>query len=187
MKKIYLIGGGGHCKSCIDVIESTKEYEIIGIFDTEEKVGRDVLGYPIIDTDSNIQKYKDNNIFFLITIGQIKSSSIREKFFELNLPLATIKSPRSYVSKYSTIGAGTIIMHDAFINAGVKIGQNCIINTKALIEHDAEINDHCHISTAAIINGDCTVNERTFIGSNTVLKHGVEVPPNSVIGHGGKL
>ena len=37
MKKIILIGGGGHCKSCIDVIESEKKYTIKGILEKKSK------------------------------------------------------------------------------------------------------------------------------------------------------
>ena len=33
MKNIILIGGGGHCKSVIDVIEQEKKYKISGIVD----------------------------------------------------------------------------------------------------------------------------------------------------------
>ena len=33
MKNIILIGAGGHCKSCIDVIESEKKYKIVGLID----------------------------------------------------------------------------------------------------------------------------------------------------------
>ncbi len=35
-EKIVLIGGGGHCRSAIDVIELTNKYEIIGIVDIKE-------------------------------------------------------------------------------------------------------------------------------------------------------
>ena len=38
MKNLYLIGGGGHCKSCIDVIEQEKKYKIKGIFDLLKKL-----------------------------------------------------------------------------------------------------------------------------------------------------
>jgi sugar O-acyltransferase (sialic acid O-acetyltransferase NeuD family) len=187
MKKLYLIGGGGHCKSCIDVIESTGEYEIQGIFDLPEKVGDKILGYRIIDTDENICKYQTENTNFLITLGQIKSSTLREKMFSLKLPLATIISPRSHVSKHAKLGVGTIIMHDALVNAGAEIGDNCIINTKALIEHDAKIGNHCHISTSAVVNGDCVVGDRTFIGSNTVLKNGLTVEADQLITYGDKV
>jgi FlaA1/EpsC-like NDP-sugar epimerase len=49
--KIILIGAGGHCRSCIDVIEQQDRFEILGIVD---KAGQDepsgVLGYPLIGT-----------------------------------------------------------------------------------------------------------------------------------------
>ena len=37
MKNIVLIGGGGHCKSCIDVIEMEKKYKILGLVDNNIK------------------------------------------------------------------------------------------------------------------------------------------------------
>ncbi len=36
--KIILIGGGGHCKSCIDVIEQEGRFQITGIVDVPEKM-----------------------------------------------------------------------------------------------------------------------------------------------------
>ena len=36
-KNIILIGGGGHCKSCIDVIEAEDKFEIAGIVDNDTK------------------------------------------------------------------------------------------------------------------------------------------------------
>ena len=36
MKKIIVLGGGGHCKSCIDVIENENKYKIIGIVDKKK-------------------------------------------------------------------------------------------------------------------------------------------------------
>jgi sugar O-acyltransferase (sialic acid O-acetyltransferase NeuD family) len=186
MKKLYLIGGGGHCRSCIDVIEETKEYTIAGIFDVASEVGKNVLGYPVIDIDENIPKYMSDGNFFLITVGQIKSPDLRIKLFELNLNFATVISPRAYVSKHAKVGAGTIIMHDSLVNTGVCIGNNCIINSKALIEHDSVIGNHCHISTGAIINGDCVIGDRTFIGSNSTIKNGKKIEAGSLISYGVK-
>lgn len=37
--EIILIGGGGHCKACIDVIETERKYRIAGIIDIPEKKG----------------------------------------------------------------------------------------------------------------------------------------------------
>ena len=52
-EQIILIGGGGHCKSCIDVIEQEGRFEIAGIVEKPDKVGEKVLGYPVIGTDAD--------------------------------------------------------------------------------------------------------------------------------------
>ena len=35
--KLALIGGGGHAVSCIDVIEKTNKYKIVGLVDDKSK------------------------------------------------------------------------------------------------------------------------------------------------------
>lgn len=186
MKKLILIGGGGHCKSCIDVIESTQAYEILGILEKNIAENQKILGYPILGDDSLIEPYAKQDIEFLITVGQIKSPTIRIKLFD-NIKkaggkLATIIASTAYVSKHAEVQEGTIIMHGAFVNAGVKIGENCIINTKAIIEHDAQVGNNCHISTNAVLNGDVIVGENCFIGSSTVTYQGIKIAQNTLIG-----
>jgi len=184
-EKLVLIGGGGHCKSCIDVIEQSAEYEIAGILDKKENMGKAVLGYEIIGSDEQIEVLADKGFNFLITIGQIKTSQIRKKLYQqlirVNASIATIISPLAYVSKHALIGKGTIIMHDALVNASANIGENCIINSKALIEHDVVIENHCHISTAAIVNGGAVIKKGSFFGSNAVSKEYVTTSSESFI------
>ncbi len=184
--KIILIGGGGHCKSCIEVIESTNQYEIAGIIDTAEKVGERILGYPIIGSDEDLEEIRKNHDIALVTVGQIKSAAIRIKLFEkikaLNFKLPTIIAATAHVSKHASIGKGTIIMHQAMINADVTIGNNCIINTKVLIEHDTHVGNHSHISTASILNGNVRVGNECFIGSNSTFVNGIATVDNVFVG-----
>lgn len=191
MKPIILIGGGGHCISCIDVIEQTGLYKIQGILDVLEKVGEKVLGYPIIGTDDDLERFLPDCQDFLLTVGQIKSSALRVKLFQKiknaggNLPV--IISPTAYVSKYALIEEGTIVMHHALVNAGAKIGKGCIINTKTLIEHEALVGDFCHISTASIINGQANVHNSCFIGSNSVIANNTSIIANTLIAAGSQV
>ena len=190
-EKIILIGGGGHCKSCIDVIEQEGRFQIVGIVDMPEKLHQKVLDYEVVATDDDLSRLVNEYENFLITLGQIKTPGKRIRIFqtlkESGAKLPVIISPIAYVSKHAEIGDGTIIMHQALINAGAKIGSNCIINTKALIEHDAIIEDHCHIATGAIINGGVKVGRGTFFGSNAICKEYVEIGKNAVIGCGAKI
>ena len=175
--KLILIGGGGHCAACIDVIEQENKFEIAGIVG-KDAVSGILVGYPILGCDDNLDALRLSYDYALVTVGQIKSPSTRIRLFEyavsLGYTLPTVISPRAYVSKYASIGEGTIIMHDALINARASIERNCIINTKSLVEHDAVIEDNCHISTGAIINGGSKVRQGTFVGSNAVTKETAE-------------
>ena len=190
-KSLILVGGGGHCKACIDVIEQERRFDIAGIVDVPEKLHQKILSYEISAIDDHLPWLVKEYENFLITLGQIKTPEKRIKIFqtlkELGAKLPVIISPLAYVSKHARIGDGTIIMHHALVNAGVRIGRNCIINTKALIEHDATIGDHCHISTGAVINGGVKVGSGTFFGSNAVCREYIEFGENTVIGCGTRI
>ena len=49
--EIILIGGNGHCKACINVVEQENKYQIAGIIDVPEKLGQKILGYKVIGND----------------------------------------------------------------------------------------------------------------------------------------
>lgn len=185
-KNLILVGGGGHCKSVIDAAESAS-YNILGILDMPEEVGKSVLNYKVIGTDEEISLYADK-AEFIITVGFIKNPAIRIRIYnrikEAGGKLATIIASTAHVSRYATLGDGTVVMHQAVVNAGAKIGENCIINTFCNIEHDATIGAQCHISTGTMINGDCKVGERTFIGSQSVLVNGIAVGEDIIVGAG---
>jgi len=184
-EKILLIGGGGHCKSVIDVIESQNRFEIAGIVDKKECLGQKVLGYEIIASDDDLEDLINKYKYAVITVGQLKNTDVRIALFEnlkrIGFELPVITSSRAYVSKHAQVNEGTVVMHDVLINAGSLIKENCIINSKALIEHDAIINENCHISTGAVINGGVIVEKNCFVGSNVVTKQYITIKENSFI------
>lgn len=188
MKTIYLVGAGGHCKSCIDVIETSGVYKIGGLFDLKKNQGQKIGNYEVLGGDEDIRRYVKADHEFLLTMGQIKSPELRIKtaqlLRELNAVCATIISPRAYVSKTAKIGLGTIVMHDAIINSYAQVGEHCILNTRSLVEHDATIENFCHISTGAILNGNVYVKQKSFIGSLSVLQEGLVVPEGSILSAG---
>lgn len=183
-KNLILIGGGGHCKSVIDVAESSG-YNILGILGMPDEVGKSVLNYKVIGTDDDIPHYVEQ-ADFIITVGFIKNPTIRVRIYnrvkESGGKFAILVASTAHVSSYATLGEGTVVMHQAVVNAGAQVGVNCIINTFCNIEHDSVIGNQCHISTGTMVNGDCKVGERVFIGSQSVLVNGIEVGDDIIIG-----
>jgi len=187
-EEIILLGGGGHCKSCIDVIEQEGRFSIVGILDMSEKIGQKIAGYPVIGTDDDLDQLASKYKNFFITVGHIQTPYTRIKLFDrlvkLNVNIPVIISPHAVVSRHASIAPGSIIMHQAIVNIEARIGENCIINSGALIEHESLVRAHCHISTYAILNGRCVVGSGCFIGSRTVLSNNIEISANTLVSAG---
>ena len=188
MKSIILLGNGGHCKSCIDVIENSNEFKIKGIIAKDNCYPEIFMGYKILGNDDNIPNFFNKEDYGLIAVGQIKSAKKRILLCNLltknKINLATVKSKYSLVSRSAALGDGTITMHNSIINSGADIGMNCILNTNCIIEHDVKIGNHCHISTGVIINGGVTIGSESFLGSGCIIKEGINIGNNVIVSAG---
>ena len=188
MSAVVLLGGGGHCRSLIDVIEQTGIYSILGVLEKEGVSCSNLLGYPLLGSDHDLPAFIEQNCAVVIAIGQIKTSGPREQLYhyakEAGAEMPTVVSPRAYLSRHARIAAGTTVMHEAIVNCSAEIGENCIINTKALVEHDAKIGNHTHIATGAFVNGGVQIGQRCFIGSGAVIHNDIDIGDGCLIGAG---
>ena len=188
MSAVVLLGGGGHCRSVIDVIEQTGRFSILGVLEKEGFSYSNLMGYPLLGTDHDLPAFIEQNCAVVITIGQIKTSEPREKLYayakDAGAELPVVVSPRAYLSRHAKVGLGTTVMHEAIVNCSAEIGENCIINTKALVEHDAKIGNHTHIATGAFVNGGAQIGQRCFIGSGAVIHNDIDIGDGCLIGAG---
>ncbi len=183
-----LVGGGGHCHSCINSIVRSGN-NVLGIVDGN--IDGDILGFPILGCDDDTPQLTIDypNAGFIVTVGMVKGTSVlRKKLFQnlvINNAITSAVIARSAnVSPYATIGLGSVVLEGATINANAVIGENVIINTDAIIEHDAYIGSHSHVSTGAILNGGVKVGENCMIGSGAIVLQGIEITDNTTIAAG---
>lgn len=189
--RILLVGGGGHARACIDVIESTERFTIGGCVNAVFVAGDTVLGYPVLGDDDALATLRANHDAALVAIGHIGDTAIRRRLVatldQLGYNLPTIISPRAHVSRHAEVGRGTIVMHDVVIGPNARVGSHCIVNTRALIEHDAIVGDDCHIATGAILNGGVRMGTGVFVGSGAVIRPGVQVHDGAFITMGARV
>lgn len=189
--QILLVGAGGHARACIDVIEQEGRFVVAGLVGMPHEVGSRILGYPVLGTDADLPTLFSDYTHALIAIGQIKTPEPRIRIFDrleqLGYALPVIVSPRAYVSPHATLGAGTMVMHGAIVNAVAMVGRNCIINSRSLVEHDTVIADHCHIATGAAINSGVHIGSGTFIGSNSSVRQCINIGEHCLIGMGQRV
>lgn len=181
MKKLMIIGAGGHAKVCIELAEKTNEYSNIDLLD-DNFFGEKVLNKEIVGKIDDFYKYKESHSF-IIAIGNNKiRNDIFNKLVENEMEIATLISKDAIISNYSTIGKGSMILTGVIINAYTTIGDNVIVNTGGIVEHDCVIQNSCHISPGAILCGGVSVGELSWVGAGSVLNPLVKLKENTTIG-----
>ena len=188
-KKILLIGAGGHCKVVLDLLLSSKEYEVAGIIDRKERIGERVLGVPVSGTDSDLPRFFKAGVkHCFISVGSVGDPCLRVKLYDLakksGFGFPNLISPYALVSSRALLGKGNFIAPGAVINAGTKIGDNCILNTGAIIEHDCEVGDFVHVASGSVLSGGVSVGDHSHIGTGTFVIQNVKIGEKTVVGAG---
>lgn len=115
-----LFGASGHGKVIIDILES-QGISIDGIFDDNQEV-KSLLSFPVnekVMSSPHIISIADNKL----------RKKLSERFANFEFGQAIDKSV--LLSKYASVGEGTVMMRGAIVQAGSVVGKHCIINTGA--------------------------------------------------------
>ena len=95
LQKICILGSGGHATSCIDLIESTSKFEIIGIISQKNDKNHEkkfLNKYRIIGSDKDYKKISNICKNIVIGVSFYKDLSLRSKMFK-DLKKAGFKLP----------------------------------------------------------------------------------------------
>ncbi|WP_299883704.1 acetyltransferase [uncultured Lacinutrix sp.] len=174
---MFLYGAGGHARVVIDIILSSTNYKIDGVYD-DFILEKFIHNIPIVNVLPEEKKKEA-----IITVGNNK---IRKKIAQsLLVNYITAVHSKAVISKLDVIiGKGTVVMANAVINPNSTIGKHCIINTAAIVEHDCKIEDFVHISPNAALAGNVSVGEGTQVGLGANVIPGVKIGKWCVIGAG---
>lgn len=182
MKKQILLVGAYH--EMIELCESCG-YEVAGIFDN--KFENEYYGIKILGTDAEAEKlfHQYGNIPVVVTPYM---PTLREKLVKMYAAIgykfATIISPEARISKYSTIGEGSVIQAGVNVAANTHIGKFVKLNTMCNIMHDDEIGDFVTVSPNAVTLGYVTIEDRAFLGANCTILPNLTVGERAVVGAG---
>jgi UDP-perosamine 4-acetyltransferase len=188
LDKIILLGGGGYAKVLIDLIRTSKKYEIAGILDPQIK--RDnVSGISVLGKDDLLQGLYDKGIRnACIGIGSIKDNSKRKGLYEnlkqMGFGLPNLIHSESFVSSVAQISEGVQVMAGVIIQTGSSIGINSIVNTGAIIEHHSRIGKHVHICPGAVLSGESFIDDEAFIGVGSTIIQGIKIGKGALVSAG---
>lgn len=189
-RPLVLLGFGGHGKSCLAVLRYVSHYSVLGYLDPTA-VTSDRLAY--LGSDSALPSLVDAhpNLAALVTVGHLRSSKIRRSLFrncvDMNIACEPIVALTAIVDDSCSIGLGSIVMNNAFVNCQVTIGCNTIVNSCSIVEHGASLGCHSHVSTGVIVNGDVRIGDGVFVGSGSIIREGVTIGDEAFISAGSKV
>jgi len=187
--KLLLIGGGGHCRSVIDSID-TSIYGDIVIIDLPEKVGQVISNIKIVGTDNELQDlflcgYTNASITISNLASQRKRVEIYKKLKSFGYTFPTIIDATAIVSDTNTvIEEGVFIGKGVIINTSVHIGAFSIINSGAVIDHDVKVGRFSHIAPGAILSGYVMVGDYSHVGTGSSVIQSVSIGNRTIIGAG---
>lgn len=186
--KIIIFGSSGHAKS-IAVILELLNYEIVGFVDSYLPKGVNVLSYKTIGNESVLKNCLEVFGTKKVVVGIGDNFNRRKvvdkiKLINSNIDFPYIISPKANVANYISIGQGTVVHSNSFINVENTIGDFCVINSSSIIEHNTLISDYCNISPSASIGGNVTIQNSVFIGASATIIQNKCIGENSVIGAG---
>ncbi len=184
--KIIILGGGGHGKVVIGLIQSIKAHQILGIIDSGLKVGHKVLGVTVLGNEEMLESYSQDQTCLTIGVGKVCGDELRQNIFntQAKYTFPSLVHPSAICSVECTWGDGTQIMAGAILQPLVHLGKNVIINTGAIIEHDCVIASHVHVAPGAVIGGGTTIGENTMIGLGARVLPKITIGKNVTVGAG---
>lgn len=180
-RAVVIVGASGHGKVVADIVLKNKD-NIVGFLDDNTELSDKFIGFSVLGTIDQYQKYPD--AYFVIAIG---NASIREKLVKKleKVKWYTAIHPTAVISDIDVeIGEGSVIMANVVINSGAKIGKHCIVNTSAIIEHDNKIADYVHVSVGAKLAGTVSVGKSTWIGIGASVSNNLNICEDCMIGAG---
>lgn len=189
MVPIVILGGGGHAKVLINLIEMVGEYSIKGILDNDIQRDSLVAGYPVLGGDALLgQLYQQSITHACIGVGSVRDNRHRKELHTLvagyGFSIPSLVHPSVIMGDRVDIAHGVQLMAGTIIQPGSSIGENTIVNTGSQIDHDSIIGQHVHIAPGVVISGGCTIEDGAFIGAGATVIQGIHIGVGAVVAAG---
>ena len=185
-EKLAIIGAGGHGK-VVGEIALLNQYDTIDFFD--DRIN-EIKNFPF-KVCGNLDQLKNNlknyDVFF-VAIGDNKTRYDYISWLKKEKNnIVSLIHPKSTISQFSSIEAGSCVMANAAVNPGAYIKEGVIINTSSSIDHDCLIEDCAHISPNCSLSGNVSVGKFTHLGTGTSVHQGINIGHNVKTGVGSKV
>lgn len=192
MKKIILVGAGGHAAELRDYIRHHNRVKpedriaVLGFID-DDPSGHSHYAFeePYLGTIKEHQVVHPNEAVYLMAIANLAyRQPIIEYFLSKGGAFTGFIHPTALISPSAQIGEGTVISHNASVGPKVVIGRFNMLNSRCTIGHDSVIGDFNFISPQVAISGYTQIGNGNLLGTNSCTIPGIHIGNNNKVGAG---
>ena len=183
MKKLVIVGAGGHGRELLewvyDINKVEPTWDFLGFIDDNPHV-LDGLNcrYKVIGRLDSWIEYED--VYFALGIASpVTKEIVCNKLKAKGAKFASIIHPSVRIAENATYGEGFVAYPDSNAHIGDFV---TLLSSK--ISHDCMIGDYCTILSYAGVNGNTVFGKRVFVGNHATLVQGLHIGDDVSIGLG---
>lgn len=190
MKKIIVIGSGGHSAEIDDYFQYARKknpyfgLEIAGFIDDNAR------NYAQYDFTApflgDIQSHEVQDGYdYLMGIANLKyRRPLIERFAAAGAKFTRFIHPDTYISPSATIGVGVVIGPGVNLGPKVSIGDFTLINSRCSMGHDTHVGRYNFICPNVCFSGFTVIGDENLFGINSATIPGIKVGDNNKIAAG---
>jgi sugar O-acyltransferase (sialic acid O-acetyltransferase NeuD family) len=189
MTPLIVIGGGGHAREIIDVIEAMnrtqKAFEFLGFAADEyyNEVEMSARGAKYLGGVEETLEGLDAQ--YVIGIGNGEARRSIDGIASANRREAAILvHPDSSMGFGVELGPGAVVTAGARLTTEVKLGRHVHVNVNCTVSHDVRLDDYVTLSPGVNVSGWVHVHELVTMGTGSSTIDRVEIGARTIVGAG---
>jgi len=189
--RYVLWGSAGHARVLASII-ALRGGRVVALFDHSPQAASVLGGVSLFIGKDEFARWIESqldrhDLYGLAAIGGARGRdrlAVHEYFRAHDVRVEPLVHPQASVCLTASLGAGTQVLAQAVVAAGVRLGEACIINHRASADHECVLGDGVHLGPGATLCGCVSLGNNVMIGAGAVVLPRVAIGENTVVGAG---
>lgn len=191
LKEVIILGCAGNHLDVLEILEEQREcYQCIGFLDDKEEMqGKSFQGLPVLG--KLIENKNFPQCLFVNSIAGYKSHRRRDTIAQQNgieeSKFISLVSSKASISKFATIGCGSVILAGSIVAANAKLGKQVFMFQSSVVNHDTRVGDYSIIASNVGIAGGCQIGKNVYLGVGSNVRDEIMIGDYSLVGMGSTI
>jgi sugar O-acyltransferase (sialic acid O-acetyltransferase NeuD family) len=189
--RYVLWGSAGHAMVLASIID-LRGGRVVALFDNSLEAVSVLTGVSLYFGKDEFIRWIESepdrhDLCGLAAIGGVRGRdrlAVHEYFRTYGVRVDPLVHPQASVCRTASLGAGSQVLAQAVVAAGVRLGEACIINHHASADHECVLGDGVHLAPGATLCGCVSLGNNVMIGAGAVVLPRIAIGENTVVGAG---